>query len=118
MNKQPSSDPCDADPAADLALLRLVEQHLEYSQRELADTWGASLGKSHYVLHALLYEVLVKISNFQRSNRKLIYLYLITPSGLLKEMRLPQSFLARKKVEFDQLRSVFAELPAELGHSI
>jgi EPS-associated MarR family transcriptional regulator len=113
----PSSNPSDASHAAHLALLRLLEQHPEYSQRELADALGVSLGKTHYLLHALLDKGLVKIGNFGRSDRKLAYAYLVTPSGLREKLRLTRSFLARKEAEFDQLRSVIDDLRAELGRA-
>lgn len=104
-----------ADSAAHLQLLRLLERHPEYSQRELADALGLSLGKTHYVLHALLDKGLVKIGNFRRSGSKLAYVYLVTPSGLSEKLRLTRNFLARKEAEFDQLQSTIAELRAELG---
>ena len=34
--------------------MRLLEQHPEYSQRQLAIALGVSLGKTHYLLKALL----------------------------------------------------------------
>lgn len=117
MNAPPvttATSPESADPASHLQLLRLLEQRPQYSQRQLADALGLSLGKTHYVLHALLDRGLVKIGNFRRSGHKLAYAYLVTPSGLREKLRLTRSFLARKEAEFDQLQAVIADLRSEL----
>ena len=60
---------------ARLAVLRLLEQRPDCSQRDLSQALGLSLGKTHYVLHALLDKGLVKARNFRRSDRKLAYAY-------------------------------------------
>ena len=39
-----------ASGAPELALLRLLEQHPEYSQRQMSSALGVSLGKAHYLL--------------------------------------------------------------------
>ena len=101
--------------AARLAVLRLLEQQPELSQRELSDTLGLSLGKTHYVLHSLLDRGLVKAGNFRRSDRKLAYAYVLTPSGLREKLRLTRAFLQRKEAEFEQLKLMIASLKSELG---
>ncbi|HOW49299.1 MAG TPA: MarR family EPS-associated transcriptional regulator [Rubrivivax sp.] len=101
--------------AAKLAVLRLLEQQPELSQRELSDTLGLSLGKTHYVLHSLLDRGLVKAGNFRRSDRKLAYAYVLTPSGLREKLRLTRAFLQRKEAEFEQLKLTIASLKSELG---
>lgn len=101
--------------AARLALLRLLESSPHMSQRDLSRALGLSLGKTHYVLHALLDKGLVKVGNFRRSNNKLAYAYLLTPSGIREKLRLSRSFLARKEVEFRTLRQTIALLRREIG---
>jgi EPS-associated MarR family transcriptional regulator len=101
--------------AARLAVLRLLEQRPELSQRELSEALGLSLGKAHYVLHSLLDKGLVKAGNFRRSDNKLAYAYVLTPSGLREKMRLTRDFLARKEAEFEQLRQTIASLRDELA---
>lgn len=44
----------DANPSAHLELLRLLKQHCGYSQRQSVVELGTSLGKTHYLLKALL----------------------------------------------------------------
>jgi MarR family transcriptional regulator, temperature-dependent positive regulator of motility len=105
----------DAGPSAHLELLRLLEQHPEYSQRQLAVELGVSLGKTHYLLKALLGKGWVKAQNFQRSDRKLGYLYVLTPQGVRQRMQLTKTFLARKEREYEMLKSQIALLREELA---
>jgi EPS-associated MarR family transcriptional regulator len=102
---------------ARLAVLRLLEQRPDMSQRELSETLGLSLGKTHYVLHALLDKGLVKARNFKRSDRKLAYAYVLTPTGLSEKLRLTQTFLRRKEEEFEALQRTIATLRSELANS-
>ena len=100
--------------AARLAVLRLLEQRPDMSQRELSEALGLSLGKAHYVLHSLLDRGLVKAGNFRRSGNKLAYAYVLTPSGMREKLRLTKAFLARKETEFESLRRTIAALRGEL----
>jgi EPS-associated MarR family transcriptional regulator len=115
MNAEPSTVTPDATPAAHLELLRLLEQHPEYSQRQLAAALGVSLGKTHYLLKALLGKGWVKAKNFQRSDNKLRYLYVLTPQGVRQRMQLTRSFLARKEREYEILNSQITLLRQELA---
>jgi len=101
--------------AARLAVLRLLERQPDISQRELSAALGLSLGRTHFVLHALLDKGLVKMRNFQRSHRKLAYAYVLTPRGLSERLRLTQRFLARKEEEYEALRQMIVALRRELG---
>lgn len=100
--------------SSQLALLRLLNERPSLSQRELSEALGLSLGKTHYVLHALLDRGLVKAQNFKRSDHKLAYAYLLTPAGLRAKLSLTRSFLARKEAEFEQLQVTIAALRAEV----
>ena len=103
------------DPeATKLAVLRLLEVQPSLTQRDLSRAVGLSLGKTHYVLHALLDKGLVKIGNFRRSGDKLAYAYLLTPAGLREKLKLTRAFLARKEAEFEHLQATIADLRAEL----
>lgn len=101
--------------AAHLAVLRLLEQRPELSQRELSQALGLSLGKAHYVLHSLLDKGLVKAGNFRRSDNKMAYAYALTPTGLREKLRLTRAFLSRKELEFEQLRQTISSLRDELS---
>ena len=104
----------DPDPSQ-LALLRLLNERPEVSQRELSLALGLSLGKTHYVLHALLDRGLVKARNFKRSDNKLGYAYLLTPAGIREKLNLTRRFLAHKEAEFMQLQDTIATLRAEVA---
>lgn len=100
--------------AARLAVLRMLEQRPDTSQRELSAALGLSLGKTHFVLHALLDKGLVKMRNFGRSHRKLAYVYVLTPSGLREKLELTRRFLARKEAEYESLQRTISALRDEL----
>lgn len=107
--------PDPSDNPAQLELLRLLEEHPEYSQRQLAVALGISLGKTHYLLKALLEKGLVKAQNFGRSERKLSYLYLLTPSGVQHRIQLTRAFLARKERDYRLLQAEIAALRKEVA---
>ena len=114
MNTTLSTDPDDSHPSAHLELLRVLEKHPDYSQRQLAVALGVSLGKTHYVLKALLGKGWVKAQNFQRSDQKLGYLYVLTPQGVGQRLKLTKLFLARKEQQYHMLNSQIALLREEL----
>jgi len=104
-----------SDSASQLELLRLLEHHPDYSQRQMALALGVSVGKTHYVLNALLAKGLVKAQKFQRSPNKLGYLYCLTPYGITHRLQLTQIFLTRKEKEYVALKTEIASLRSELG---
>ena len=112
---------CDAlidpvsNPSAQIELLRLLEQHPEHSQRQLAAALGVSLGKTHYLLKALLGKGWVKAQNFKRSDHKVGYLYVLTPQGMGQRLKLTQSFLVRKELEYEMLKNQIMLLREELA---
>ena len=107
--------PISDDDASALSALRLLSARPELSQRQLSREMGLSLGKTHYVLHALLDKGLVKIKNFRRNDNKLAYAYLLTPKGFNAKVQLARRFLARKETEFELLRDAIAQLRQEVN---
>ena len=112
MNTQPANPSPDPSPSAHLELLRLLEQHPEYSQRQLAGALGVSLGKTHYLLRALFEKGLVKAGKLSRNPSKLVYA--LTPAGFKHRLQLTQRFLHLKEQEFVDLRSEIDRLRAVL----
>lgn len=100
--------------ASRLTVLRLLADQPGLSQRDLSRAIGVSLGKTHYVLHALLDKGLLKAHNFRRSDNKIAYAYVLTPRGISEKLRMTRSFLRRKEAEFDALRQTIAGLRSEL----
>ena len=101
--------------AAHYPVLRLIEEQPEISQRELARVLGVSLGKTHYLLKALLDKGLVKADNFRRSDNKLAYAYLLTPSGIAAKLELTRAFLRLKEGEYRAAHEEIERLRRELG---
>lgn len=104
--------------AAHYRVLRLIEEQPEVSQRELARALGVSLGKTHYLLKALLDKGLVKADNFRRSDNKLAYAYLLTPSGIAAKLELTRAFLRLKEDEYQAAREEIARLRQELDTAV
>ena len=95
--------------------LKLLEQNPNMSQRELSAELGVSLGKTHYVVKALIDMGWVKLGNFRRSDNKLGYAYLLTPKGIAEKAAITVRFLARKQAEYAQLHEEIEQLKAEVG---
>jgi EPS-associated MarR family transcriptional regulator len=100
-----------------LRLLGLLEQNPAWTQRQIADALGVSLGKTNYCLRALRDKGLVKWGNFSQNPKKLQYMHLLTPKGIAQKLHLTAHFLQRKEREFEDLRSEIARLRAELGEN-
>jgi EPS-associated MarR family transcriptional regulator len=96
-------------------VLQLVQQNPSLSQRELAVRLGISLGKANYCLNALIEKGFIKAENFRRSDRKLAYLYLLTPTGLEEKARVTARFLQRKMNEYEALKTEIEHLQLLLG---
>lgn len=96
-------------------VLSLIEAEPELSQRQLSERLGVSLGKTNYLLRALLSKGLVKAENFRRSDNKLAYLYLLTPEGMAEKLRLTRAYLARKESEYQALKQEIDAVRNELA---
>ena len=101
--------------AVRLLAFRLLAEEPSLSQREIAVRLGVSLGKTHYVLRALLDKGWIKMSNFRRSDNKLAYRYLLTPAGMREKAALTSRFLARKEAEYEALKATIDELRRHVG---
>lgn len=110
------SNPASAGTEAAILLnaLRLLSTDPRLSQRQLSQALGLSLGKTHYVLHALLDKGLLKVQNFRRNNNKLAYAYLLTPKGMKEKLEMTRTFLATKEAEFETLHTTIKALRLEL----
>ena len=93
----------------------MVEANPTITQRELAVALGVSLGRINYGLRALIERGLIKVNNFKRSESKLAYAYLLTPSGVAEKSALTKAFLARKMQEFDALKKEIEVLQLKMG---
>ena len=86
-------------------VLRKIEKVKKFSQRELAQELGFSLGKLNYCLKSLQKKGFVKLKNFQKQPNKISYLkYVITPKGISERTKLTMNFMKRKMKEYDELK--------------
>ncbi len=91
-------------------VLQIIQRYPRLTQRELAQHLGVSLGKANYCLNALIEKGFIKAENFRRNDRKLAYLYLLTPTGLEEKARATLHFLRRKVGEYEALKTEIAQL--------
>lgn len=94
-------------------VLRHLTNEPTASQRCLAANMGVSLGKLNFCLRALVDKGWVKANNFRRSDNKLAYAYVLTPSGIEEKGRLARHFLQRKLAEFEALEQEIEALQSE-----
>lgn len=56
----------------------------------------------------------VKLENFRRSDNKIGYMYLLTPTGINEKAKITKNFLVRKENEYQQLKQEIKQLKAEV----
>ena len=94
--------------------LKILEQQPDLTQRQLSEALGVSLGKTNYILKSLIDVGWVKLDNFQRSDNKWGYAYLLTPMGVVEKAAITVRFLKKKKQEYDDLQVEIAQLQKEV----
>ena len=102
------------DQELEYRALKILEQQPDLTQRQLSTALGVSLGKTNYILKSLIDVGWVKLDNFQKSDKKLCYAYLITPIGVAEKAAIALRFLKRKKQEYDNLQIEIAQLQKEV----
>ena len=95
-------------------ILKILEDNPKMTQRQVAKEMGLSLGKTNYIIRALVARGWVKLSNFKRSDNKLGYLYLLTPEGVNKKSMLAKNFLISKSEDYNRLKKEIEILKNEL----
>ena len=94
--------------------LKILEQKPDLTQRQLSEALGVSLGKTNYVLKSLIEVGWVKLDNFQKSDNKWGYAYLLTPMGVAEKAAITLRFLKRKQQEHNDLQLEIARLQREV----
>lgn len=102
------------DETTHYSLLKTLEENPGLSQRDLAKRLGISLGKVNFCLNALVEKGSLKIGNFRRSDNKLAYAYLLTPSGIEEKARITVEFLQIKVREYERLKKEIDALADEV----
>ena len=101
------------DPELQYRVLNQLDSDPHMTQRQLADVLGVSLGKTNYVVKALIDVGWLKLGNFRRSNNKMGYAYLLTPAGVVEKAVITKRFLLRKRQEYKLLALEIARLEVE-----
>ena len=86
-----------------LELMHILQENPNISQRQLAKEIGLSIGKVNYCLKALIDIGFVKVDNFNNSNQKLKYAYILTPKGIQQKIIITKQFIAKKIEEYEKL---------------
>jgi EPS-associated MarR family transcriptional regulator len=92
-----------------IELLHSIEKDGNASQRQIAMNTGLSIGKVNYIIKALVDVGFIKINNFNKSNRKLEYSYILTPKGIQEKVAITKKFIIKKYQEYDKLKSYISE---------
>ena len=88
-----------------LDLMHIIEKDGNASQRLISQNSGFSIRKVNYCLKALIDIGFIKIHNFNNSNKKLNYAYILTPKGIREKTAITKQFIIKKKQEYDKLNS-------------
>ena len=88
-----------------LDLMHIIEKDGKASQRQISQYLGFSIGKVNYCVKALIDIGFIKIHNFNNSNNKLNYTYILTPKGIQEKTAITKQFIIKKKQEYDKLKS-------------
>lgn len=102
-------------PEIHLQPLKPIEQNPAWTQRQLAEALGESLGKTNYNLKALKEKGWVKWGNFSQNPNKLSYMQLLNPQGTTQKLHLTAQFLKRKESKYDCLKVEIRAIREELG---
>ncbi len=96
-------------------ILNSIQENPQISQRDLAKELGVSLGKANYCLRALIERGWVKARNFQQSDNKIAYAYLLTPKGIEEKARVTVRFLRYKINEYETLKQEIRLMQQEIA---
>ena len=97
-----------------LRVMRVLEDNPQASQRQIASELGVSLGVVNFCLQALAEKGLIKMGNFARAEKKLGYIYILTPAGVTEKAKLTARFLKRKLHEYEILKAEIDQLQREI----
>ena len=93
--------------------LRQLAQDGTLSQRELSRKMGISLGRTNYLVNALLKKGYIKAKRFKNAKNKIAYAYIVTPKGIKMKAVQTYDFLHRKLEEYERLKQEIEALRKE-----
>ena len=96
-------------------LMKELELNPKATQRDLAKKITVSLGKTNFLIKALVEKGIIKIQNFKNSKNKLAYTYLMTPYGVKAKMKLAKEFFEWKTKQYERLKQELEYLKKEIN---
>ncbi len=87
----------------DLDIMHIIQNNPDLSQRIIANKLGISLGKVNFCIQSLVDAGFIKLKNFNNSENKIGYLYVLTPEGFSAKLSITKKFLEKKKNEYEKL---------------
>lgn len=94
-----------------LYLIREIEGNSSSTQRALSEKVGISLGKTNYLIKALISKGMVKYKSFSENPGKIQKIqYSLTKKGLQERARLIQLYLKIKEEEYKKIKHEWEEL--------
>ena len=94
-------------------ILKSLEQDSYFTQRQLSNNLGVSLGKVNYCIKSLIEKGFIKVNNFRNNKNKIQYLYLLTPKGIEEKAKLTLDFIRIKTQEYNTLKQEIESLKQE-----
>jgi EPS-associated MarR family transcriptional regulator len=101
-----------------LHILKEIEANPYITQRYLSQKYLVSLGKTNFLIKALVVKGIIKINNFKNSKNKLSYIYQLTPEGIKEKVILTHKFLTRKLEEYERLKEEIELLKSEANSTL
>ncbi len=114
-NDKTSTSAMTPENEAHFRVLKVLEQNPNFTQRQIAEAIGMSLGRTNYLLHALMEKGFLKVGRFLKAKNKLTKAaYILTPSGIRERMDLTQDYVKRKTQEYEALKAELESLRQQL----
>ncbi|MCX5706024.1 MAG: MarR family EPS-associated transcriptional regulator [Candidatus Omnitrophica bacterium] len=97
-----------------LLIIKEIESEPALTQRQLSNRLGISLGKTNYLLSALIEKGFIEIRNFTTKPGKMVKIhYHLTKEGLEHKVHLMELFLKQKEEEYNKLKQEWGQLIAK-----
>ena len=97
-----------------LLIIKEIESEPALTQRQLSDRLGISLGKTNYLLNALIEKGFIEIKNFTTQPGKMIKIhYHLTKDGFEHKIHLMELFLKNKEEEYNLMKRDWDRLMAK-----
>jgi len=87
-----------------LKLLKLLKDEPQFTQREMNQEMGVSLGKINYCISVLVEKGMIKVETFKKHKSRSTYMYRLTPIGFKELASLTLDFLKYKLLEYDKVK--------------